>query len=113
MTRPSAAQIGYNNPTVFAGYERWDDANPDFYRQFQRFTLELLGAGRTRVAAAWIFERIRWESLMKTQGEPFKLNNSYRAIYARRFMFDFPNHDGVFELRGSASNDDHQLADAA
>lgn len=104
MKRPTAAQLGYTNDRVYAAFERWDDLNPTFYLQFVRFTQQLLRTGRKRVSAAWIFERIRWESLIQTVGEEVKLNNSYRAIYARRFMFDFPNHAGAFELR--AANDD-------
>lgn len=100
LRRPSAAQLHYTNHRVFRRYERWDEENPQFYPMFCRFTLDLIQRGRDRISAAWIFERIRWESMLQTSDKDFKLNNDFRAIYARRFMFDYPHHTGVFELRG-------------
>ncbi len=42
-----------------------------------------------------IFERIRWEIDAGGDGiSTFKLNNNYRAFYARRFHRMYPEHDG-------------------
>jgi hypothetical protein len=66
---------------------------------FERFALEAHGLGRRRIGVALVWERIRWESLLRTQGEAWKLNNDYRALYARRFMNDHPEARGLFEVR--------------
>lgn len=80
-------------------YKRWDASNPEFYPLFCRFTKQLVDRGFKNIGVALIFERIRWESMVRTQGEPFKLNNNYRSIYARRFMHEHPQYAGVFRLR--------------
>jgi len=46
-----------------------------------------------------LFEVARWNLLISTAGEPVKLNNNYRAFYARMIMEHEPDLDGLFELR--------------
>ncbi len=84
---------------MFESYQKWDDANRHFYPLFVRFTLQLADRGHRNIGVALIFERIRWESMIRTVGEEWKLNNNYRSIYARRFMRDYPHLDGLFRLR--------------
>lgn len=84
---------------MFADYKKWDEKNPHFYPLFERFALQLADRGHRQIGVALIFERIRWESMIRTDGEPWKLNNNYRAIYARRFMRDHPRFDELFRLR--------------
>jgi hypothetical protein len=84
---------------MFEKYKEWDARNPQFYPLFCRFANQLIERGHSNIGVALLFERIRWESMIKTDGEPFKLNNNYKSIYARRFMRDFPEHEGCFRLR--------------
>lgn len=64
-------------------------AHPAVWELFVRFTLE----------------RIRWESDVATDegGSTFKLNNNYRAFYARRFMRMYPEWSGFFRTREQPS----------
>lgn len=84
---------------IFAAYQKWDAANPHFYPLFVRFALQLAERGYRNLSSKLIFERIRWESMIRTTGEEWKLNNNYTPIYARRFMRDHHNLDGLFRLR--------------
>ncbi len=90
----------------------------DFHRQhpivwdlFKRFTFEVLRKGFKNYSVNAIFERIRWEQdIMIGANEHlkdarFKLNNNYRAFYARRFMAAYPHHDGFFRTRKQTSED--------
>lgn len=77
---------------------RYIRENPDIYRLFCRFAWEAIAAGRQRLGAKLIAERIRWESLL-AGNDGFKCNNSYVAFMARRFMQENPDHDGIFETR--------------
>ena len=45
-----------------------------------------------------IFEVLRW-SRMETEGEEFKLNDHYRALYARDIMINEPDLEDFFEIR--------------
>jgi len=70
---------------------------PQVYPTFERFTHEALKAGRERVGAKMIAERMRWETFI-TGGE-YRVNNTYVAAMARRFMDENPLYGKVFETR--------------
>lgn len=80
-------------------------AHPAVWELFVRFTLERIKAGFLHYSVNAIFERIRWESDVATDegGSTFKLNNNYRAFYARRFMRMYPEWSGFFRTREQPS----------
>lgn len=78
--------------------------NPEIYKQFKRFTKELLGSKPTRtIGAQMIIERIRYELFLNQmdEREEYKINNNYAPGYARLFMKDHPEFDGLIRLRTS------------
>ena len=81
------------------------EANPDVWRLFCGFTFDLINRGFRNYSANAIFERIRWETdQADTDGKStFKLNNNYRAYYARKFMEYWPEHEGFFRTRKQKS----------
>lgn len=80
-------------------FERFNRENPDVYRQFDRFARRMIEKGCAVGSAYLIFERIRWETVVETRGEPVKLNNNYRPLYARLWMERNPDHAGFFRTR--------------
>lgn len=74
--------------------------NPNVYRLFCKFTFEAIARGRTHLGARLIWERIRWHTTIETTDPDFKLNDWHTPHYARLFMRDYPEHDGLFEIRG-------------
>jgi hypothetical protein len=91
--------MAYSKEVHLARYERWDALNPHFYPMFKKLALQLINAGRKRFSANLIVERIRWESLIETMGDPFKINDLYTSIYVRRFMDEHPHLGKVFATR--------------
>lgn len=82
-------------------------ANPEVYELFKQFTFQAIQRGRARYSADAVFHRIRWHVDIETRSaDDFKLNDHYTACYARKFMRDFPEHDGFFETRKSAADED-------
>ena len=78
--------------------------HPEVWELFKSFTLKLIDSGRKHYSANAIFERIRWEKDLGNASEAaFKLNNNYRAFYARRFMASYPQHEGFFRTRAQPS----------
>ena len=78
----------------------WHLKNPDIYRLFKRFTFEALAKNRHKHLGAWlIVNRIRWETSIVTEGDDFKISNDFIAYYARLFMQDHPEHDGLFRTK--------------
>jgi len=81
------------------------DQNPMVMVLFIRFTGEMIDRGFKHYSAAAIFERIRWET-DKADGEgrsTFKLNNNFRAYFARSYMRAVPEHEGFFRIRNRPS----------
>ena len=76
------------------------EQHPEVWDLFVRFTFEMINRGFNNYSANAIFERIRWEKDSGGDGKTqFKLNNNYRAFYARRFMNIMPEHLGFFRTR--------------
>lgn len=85
-------------------YEAFDAANPQVYAKLVEITAFVVAAGKTRYGIAAIFERLRWILEFETDGNPYKLNNNYRAFYVRRLVAEHPEFASIFELRRSVAD---------
>lgn len=87
--------------TIRERFEQFHTAHPEVYRALVRLAREWVSVGRRRLGIATLFERLRWEWHMTglTDEDGYKLNNTYRALYARLLMAEHPELDGLFETR--------------
>jgi hypothetical protein len=86
--------------------EAFHRAHPEVWDLFVKFAFEAIAAKRPHYSANAIFERIRWECDVTSGGAgEFRMNNSFRSIYARRFMRVYPEHEGFFRTRRQRSED--------
>lgn len=85
--------------SIRAAFDRFHADNPHVWTLFEKFALEAIARGRGKFGAKAIFERLRWYSIVETDGEPWRLNNNYTAYYARLFESRHPEHAGFFEMR--------------
>ncbi len=90
---------------ISEGFERFHSENPQVYTRLLDMTKNLMAKGRSRIGMGMLFEVLRWEHFMKTEGEPFKLNNNYRAFYSRLIEHTDPQCAGVFTMRKSKADD--------
>lgn len=97
---------------ILAAFETFHANNPDVWPLFQKFALAVIATGRKHYSSNAIFERIRWHVEIETVGDTVKLNDHFRAYYARMFHLAYPEHDGFFrnrrlisEERSAAEND--------
>ena len=80
--------------------------HPEVWSLFVRFTFEIINRGFQNYSVNAIFERIRWENDAGGDGRTtFKMGNNYRAFYARRFMKEYPEHEGFFRTRRQNSQE--------
>lgn len=79
-------------------FAQYHARNPQIYEEFKRFTFELISAGHRRLGSKQIIERIRWESMITTDGI-YKVNNNYTVDYAYLFEHDYPGYAGIFAHR--------------
>lgn len=80
--------------------------HPEVWTLFRDFTFNRIACGFKHYSANAIFERVRWETDVSADAKAFKLNNNYRAFYARAFMKMYPEHEGFFRTRHQTSKDD-------
>ncbi len=89
--------------------ERWaefDAAHPEIYLLLRDKTRELLRAtGGRRLGIALPWEAMRWTITIQT-GESPKLNNDYKARYARKLMAENADLADVFVTRHAEADDD-------
>lgn len=88
--------------------ERWwafHCANLAVYDALRLMALELKWAGYRRCGISLLWERLRWEWYLQTNGlEPYRLSNSYRSLYARFLMAREEELFGFFETRPLAAD---------
>jgi len=77
----------------------WHKKNPEFYELFERFTFQAIGRGHRRLSAWLIVNRIRWETMIVTTGDDYKIRNDFIALYSRLFMHKNPEYKGFFKTK--------------
>ena len=77
--------------------------NPTIFAKFVAYAEQLKSAGRTRIGAKAIVERIRWDSLVAAIDGDYKINNSYTSRYVRLISKERPDLASLFALRSLKS----------
>lgn len=83
LERQSRFTFEAHQEALFATYHA---EHPEIYQTLRRFALEARRAGRDRLSINMLFERVRWETLIGAGDDTFKMNNNWRAHYARLLM---------------------------
>jgi hypothetical protein len=75
--------------------------HPEVYWRLRALAFQYRRRGFDRVGIATLFEVLRYERDMQgvRDAKGFRLNNNYKAHYARMLMVNNPELDGIFETR--------------
>lgn len=98
--------MGGNPLSIRDKFHEFYYANPHVYWRLRELAVDLKHRGRDRYSINGLFEVLRWEHAMKTSGDTFKLNNNYRALYARALMNNEPELEGFFETRSAPRSEE-------
>jgi hypothetical protein len=90
-----------SDKTIDERFAEFHAANPQVFELFAKFARELREAGLEKGSAELIVQRIRWHAAVVTRGDSFKINDHYRARYARPLVETCPEFAGWFEFRKS------------
>ena len=89
-----------------AAARAFHEANPKVYVELRALARQTLHAGRNCLGIGVLWEVMRWHrSLVHDGAEDFKLNNNYRAWYARELMRREPELVNFFEIRGAEAEE--------
>ena len=81
-------------------FDKFDADNPWVYVQLRSMAIQLKRTGRDSYGIAALFEVLRYEHAVKTVSDDgLKLNNNFRALYARRLAQDEPELREFFKMR--------------
>ena len=78
------------------------NAHPEVYTELRRRALDLRNRGWKRWGIRNLWERMRYEFALQSNGE-FKLNNNLPPFYARLLMAQESDLEGFFETRGNTN----------
>lgn len=85
-------------------FQQYHQANPHLYELYKSIALELIRQNRKVIGSAHIFQKMRYEYQFKTDGSPFKIDNNFAPMYARKFVLEHPQFGHLFkfkQLKGS------------
>ncbi len=88
-----------NGRTIHDAFVAFHASNPQVYQALRRLALAMRRRGVKQFGIAALFEVLRYEAALRTAGDEFKLNNSYRSFYARLLMEREGELAGFFETR--------------
>jgi len=80
-------------------FETFHTENPHVYEELKERALALKRAGASHGGIGQLFEVLRYDYAIRTHGGEFKLNNNYRAFYARVLMAECAELEGFFSTR--------------
>jgi hypothetical protein len=86
-------------PALLARFKAFHAANPHILEAFIAAALEMQAAGWEKYSATCIMNKIRWDTNLKTNGKPFRIDDSFTPIYARVAAVTEPALKDFFEFR--------------
>lgn len=90
----------YRADRIQTEFQTFHAEHPEVYTQLVRLARTWQANGSAKLGIATLFEVLRWNShLNPDHTGGYKLNNNYRALYARLIMDQEPDLEGLFELR--------------
>lgn len=84
--------------TIAERFAMFHEANPHVADALEALAAQWL-ARHDRVGMKALYERARWETGIRTEGEVWKLNNDFTAHYARLLVARHEEWSDAFRLR--------------
>lgn len=85
-------------------FRQYDKDNPDIWKHFIAKAKEAYDRGYRKLGSRFIFQWIRWET-ERPVNSCKSVNHNFSPYYARKFMQEYPEYEGIFELRQLTSFD--------
>ena len=82
-------------------------AHPEVWEAYELLALAAISSGRENFGIGALTEILRWDKAEEIVGEPssgYKLQDNFRAFYARLFAHSHPEHAEMFRYKESAAD---------
>jgi len=97
--------FGHYKEATLEGFKKFHAENPHIYARFVLLAKQMKATGRKKYSARLIFHAMRWEQDLKTNAEPFKINDRWLSIYSRLLAYYQPEFEDFFEFRVRGHSD--------
>ena len=88
-----------------AKFEAFHKEHPHVLQTIVSKARQLKARGHRVAGMAMIFEAMRWDWMLRTADEPFKLNNNHKAHYTRLVDANYEDLRGFFTRRMSVADE--------
>jgi hypothetical protein len=79
-------------------FQQYDQDNPHIWELYKAIAIDLIQRGMRKLGSKRIVEEIRWHHSVRTN-EPYKVSNNFTAMYARKFVNEFPQYGHMFDFK--------------
>lgn len=93
--KPDAPQDSF----MWRKFREYDERHPGIYDKFKEIAMGLWDRGYRKMGADYVIRIMRWRTGTGAEGEEYKVNHNYFPYYARKMMLEFPEYQGMFNLR--------------
>jgi hypothetical protein len=94
--------------TLRERFESFHRLNPHVAENLFKLAKRAKDRGVKRWAVKALIEHLRWQTVMQTEGEVWKINNNHAPFYARLLMKEHQELDGFFETRKLSAKSEKQ-----
>lgn len=94
--------------TLRERFESFHRLNPHVAENLYKLAKRAKDRGVKRWAVKALIEHLRWQTVMQTEGEVWKINNNHAPFYARLLMKEHEELDGFFETRKLSAKSEKQ-----
>jgi hypothetical protein len=91
--------IPTNQSKIEAAFVKFHTQHPEVYYELVRLARKAKARGHDRIGIGMLYEVLRWNYLVDHIDATPKMNNNYRAYYARLIMDREPDLAGIFNTR--------------
>lgn len=86
-------------PHIVENFFIFHAQNPQVYESFKKYARQLQRTGREHHSSQAIIERIRWDTMVESKNDDFKINNNWPSCYSRLLMIHDRSFFGFFRTR--------------
>jgi hypothetical protein len=92
--------------TIEEAFEEFHSANPHVFTELVKLARRAKERGFVQYGIGALYEVFRWErGPTASDDDGYKVNNNFRAIYARKIMAEHPDLAGFFRTRARANEE--------
>lgn len=91
--------------TLAERYVEWAAVNQHVIDAVEALAIQWFAAGNNRVSMRQLWERLRWESGVRSTTGPWKLNNDWPPFIARELVRRHPSWAEAINMRQSAADE--------